>query len=221
MKPVRFAVIAFALTLAAFPAWANEGHTSFDGTLGAGYENLSVQGPANNFKINNGTTFNIQGEKSFGGTPFYLNVGLNYLQTSGNLNYFYSSPTATYAANMVNYADNDFQLNVGLRLKFFDGHPIRPYVEAGALAGYMQISYDSSLRTPAVLAAGTDYKTLDTALEFGYYAEAGFEFQVGQGWGIRLGAHYVNSGSKALVTLNNQSVSYTGMNYYGGIFWDL
>jgi len=94
-------------------------------------------------------------------------------------------------------------------------------VEGGGSSGYMQISYDGSLRTPAVVAAGSDYKTLENILEFGYYAELGLELQFASSWGARLAYHYMNSSTRNVQTLNNQTVTYSGNIYYGGFFWSL
>ncbi len=200
---------------------ANEGRSRFDGTLAGGFEQFSITSPTSGFQINNGTTFKFQGEKPFGNSPLYLTSGVSYLRTTGDLNYNYTSPTATYTASNVNYLADDFRLDIGLRVKFFNTEVIRPYIEGGGVAGYLQISYDSSLRTPAVIAAGNDYKTLEDVLEFGYYAEGGFELQTGTNWGVRIAYNYLNCTTRNILTLKNQNVSYTGSTYYGGIFWDL
>jgi hypothetical protein len=214
-----FLVTIFALTSTL--AQANEGHARFDGTLGAGLEQFSVTNPGSGFQITNGTSFKVQGEKPFGNSPFYLTSGISYIQSSGSLNYNYTSPTATYVANNVNFVADDFRLDIGLRIKFFNAEVIRPYIEGGGMAGYLQLSYDASLRTPAVLAAGTDYKTLENVLEFGYYAEAGLELQTGTNWGFRVAYNYLNCTTRNILTFKSQNVSYTGSTYYGGIFWNL
>jgi len=208
-------------TLASGSALGDENRSRFDGSLGAGYEQFSVTNPAAGFNVNSATSYNIQGEKPFGNSPLYLTSGLTYVRTSGNLNYNYTSPTTSYTASNVNYLSDDFRLALGLRIKFFNAQVIRPYIEGGGVAGYLQISYDNSLRTPAVVAAGNDFKTLENVLEFGYYAEGGLEFQTGANWGFRLAYNYLSCTTRNIMTLSNQSVSYIGSTYYGGIFWDL
>ncbi len=213
-------VVGVTLTLES-PSFAGENKSRFDGSVGGGFEQFSITTPPSGFKINNGTTFAVQGEKPFGESPFFLTSGLTYVRTSGNLNYYYVSPTATYSATNVNFLEDDFRLNLGLRLKLFNSEQIRPYIEGGGVAGYLQLSYDSSLRTPAVVAAGSDFKTLENILEFGYYAEAGLELQTGKSWGIRLSYNYLNCTTRNILTFNNQTISYIGSSYNGALFWNL
>jgi opacity protein-like surface antigen len=216
-----YALLATMLSLLASGALKAEERSRFDGTISGGFSQFSVLSPSPDISMNNGTEFSLQAEKPFGLSPFYLVVSANYIKASGLLNYNYVSPTATYVASNVNYSSSDYSLDFGLRLKFFDSHHIRPYMEAGGSAGYLQVSYDSSLRTPAVVAAGTDYKTLENVLEFGYYGEAGLEIQFSSNWGVRAAYHYMNTTTRNVQTLKNQSIIYTGNIYYGGLFWSL
>jgi outer membrane protein W len=189
-----------------------------DGTVGAGLLQLSVSSPSSDFKVNNTTNFSLQAEKPFGTSPLYLNVGISYFKTTGLINYNYSSPTATYAQTNANFTLDDFNITLGLRWKFFENSVIRPYLEAGGLGGYMQYSY-SNLNTSAFAAQGSDYKTIDNTLEFGYYGEAGLEFQPDLTWGLRLAYHYFNNNSRAIATMKNETLNYIGNIYYAGLFW--
>jgi opacity protein-like surface antigen len=189
-----------------------------DGSIGAGLLQLNVSNPSTDFKIGNTTNFNLQAEKPFGNSPLYLSVGFNYFKSTGQLNYSYTSPQATYTQANANFTADDFTLNLGLRVKFFEASIIKPYIEAGGLGGYMQLSY-SNLNSSAFSSLGSDYKTVDNTLEFGYYGEAGLEFQPDANWGLRLGYHYLSSTTRAIATLKNQNLNYTGNLYYAGLFW--
>ncbi len=211
----------FALLVVSAISQAEGVRSRVDGTLGGGPTQYAIQSPASGFNLNPGLEFNMQAEKPLGSTPFYLVFSASYSKSSGTLNYNYTSSQANYLASNVNFSLDEYRADLGIRLKFFDSHIIRPYLEGGATGGYLQFSYDSSLRTPAVVAAGTDYRTFEGALEIGYYAEGGLEVEIGNDWGIRLGYHRLVSTTRTLNTFGAQTITYTGTIYYGGLFWGI
>src|SRR5271155_5585853 len=122
-----FALLVIALPFIAGQAVGAEGRSRFDGTVSGGFSQFNVLSPTTDISMNNGTEFNLQAERPFGLSPIYLVVSANYIKSSGTLNYNYVSPTATYIASNINYSSNDYRLDLGLRIKFFDSRLIRPY----------------------------------------------------------------------------------------------
>ncbi|MDZ4678763.1 MAG: hypothetical protein SGI74_14800 [Oligoflexia bacterium] len=194
------------------------GQTRPTGALSAGVAQFNVLSPGD-IRMNNGQFFSLSGEKGFGFWRLYIEALFDYYKTTGTLNYNYQSPTGvTYTANQVNYGFEKFLGGVGIRWKIIQRAPFRPYIEAGVGAGYVQISYDQTLRTSALTALGRDFKTFDTVLDFTHYGEAGFEFGLIKSFGIKVAARYMDCSMRILETLRKQSPRYTTLIYYGGIF---
>jgi len=190
--------------------------------VGAGFggAQLTTIGPSNDIRLGSGAYFNVEAEKPFGSLPVYFEAGLQYTHASGSANYSYlSSTNINYVQNNVNVALDDFGFNVGIRLKIFDNSAFRPYIEAGGDAGYFQLTYDSSLRSAAITSLGNDFKTIDGALDFGFYGEGGFEVDLTETFSLRAGYRYINNSTRAVDTLRKQQVTYTNGIIYGGLAW--
>lgn len=188
-------------------------------SVGGGAVNFNPITPAADIRMNPGSYFFVGGEKGFGFLHMYLEAALEYLKASGNLNYNFTSGTnINYAVSNVNYSLDDLGGAVGLRLKLVEYFPLRPYVEGGGTGGYLQLTYDNSLKTPAVLAQGNDFKTLEGVLTFGAYLEGGFEMDVAPAAGIRIAVRYSDASTRPVDTLRKQILHYTAQIYYGGIY---
>lgn len=201
-------------------AKASEGsdHRLLTGSLSGGSANFNVLAPTNSVTMNPGFELSLEGEKGFGFLHLFLVGMIDYTKLTGSLNYNYASPTANYSASNINYSLDDIRGGFGVRLKIIEESPVRPYVEAGALGGYLQISYDNSLRTPGVLAAGNDFKTIEGVIDFGTYAEAGFEIDFSSIWGLKIADRYWDSSTRPLQTVGNQSIHYWTNMYMFGLY---
>ena len=172
---------------------------------------------SSNVKLNSGTYLAATAEKPIGLLPLYVDAQVNWLHSSGSVNYNYYSPTElTYTATNVNATVDVYNVNLGLKAKILEVTMFRPYVEAGGIAGYTQFAYDKSLQTPAVLAVGSDYKMVDGALDFGFFAEAGVEASLTPGISVVVAYKYMDMTTQQMSTDNNQYIHFISNAYYGG-----
>jgi hypothetical protein len=193
------------------------GSRHLEGSAGYGFGSLNVISPSNDIKINPAQILLFAGEKSFNFLHLYLEAMAQYVKTSGNLNYNYNG-SANYQATSVNVSLDNFGAGFGLRFKIIENQPIRPFVGAGGIGNYMQLTYDSSLRTAAVTTTGNDYKTQDAVLDFSSYAEVGFELALTNEWGIQVFDRYIDSNTRPITTMKSQMLHYTENFYIFSIF---
>lgn len=184
------------------------------GSVGIGYTDFSIQSPSQNFKMDRGTFLMAQGERGFDVLNLYLTISLGYMTTSGTANYSYTnlSETQTYTASDANFDARLMQLGLGLKMKLIDDYWFRPYIEAGGLGSYDQISYTS--KQDLLSAQGNGYKTKDTIMGYGYYGEAGFEIQFSDRFGVKIAARLGHEKTKKLETLANTPLEYNSETYY-------
>ena len=70
------------------------------------------------------------------------------------------------------------------------------------------MTYDGTLKTPAILALGNDYRGIDGGLDFGMYGEVGVEMDLSSSFGISLADRYIDANTRPLDTLKKQMVHY-------------
>jgi hypothetical protein len=187
-------------------SWAARGR-SLSFSLSAGTAQFTVLSPSD-MLLGNGFYLSLEGEKPFGFFGLYLESAVGYLKTTGKLNYNYVGSTANYVTPNVGFNLDKFQIGLGLRGKLIERAAIRPYIEAGGNASYDQITYDNSLRTPAIVALGGDFRTSESILDFGIYGEAGVEIDLSADWGLRLANRYMNVSTRPIETMKQQMVRY-------------
>lgn len=212
-------VTVLLVLFAALSLKAQESRTNIEGGIQAASATFnSISPSSSSFKLNSGTIFALHGLKSMGLPGFYLVGAAQYLKTSGALNYNYTSPNSvTYQATGVNFAYDNFSVLLGVRVKLLDRSLVRPFVEGAVSGGYTQILFDSNLRTAAVVAAGSDYKTTDTSLDFGINFSAGLEVQMTKDFSLELFYRYLRDSMRALATFNNASPIFEGQFWGAGI----
>ncbi len=175
---------------------------------------------SNELKMSNGSDFSLFGEKRFGFFHLYLTAAVDYLRTTGTANYSYFSQSGIiYTANQVGFTYDGIGASLGVKVKIIEDSLFRPYVEGGGEAFYTQFSYDSSLRTAAVTSLGSDFKTIDSFLDFAPYAEAGVEADLTNQWGLKLGARYTHHSSRMVETMAKRTITYDTMAYVIGLFF--
>lgn len=182
--------------------------TGITGSLGFGVAEFSVIEPSSNFKLDQGVYAAVTGERGFESVPIYVTLSLNYMRSKGQANYNYStlSGTEVYSDSDVNFTTTEFQIGLGLKLKFFESGWVRPYVEGGGLFGYNEIQYDIT-QTIRAQHSG-NYKSKDALTSTGYYGEGGVEVDFSESFGIKAGFRYVTNLTRAFETLGNQKVRY-------------
>ena len=202
----------FVFSDSAHSAGFNIKPTGIAGSAGAGIVLFDVATPASNFRIDQGIYGSISGEKGLGALNLWLTLSLNYLQTEGQTAYNYTTLAGdNYVGTDVPYSTQLFQGGLGVKFKLLNGW-FRPYVEAGGLAGYFQMSYGEV--ATRVTGPGTDAKEKDALLDFGYYYEGGLEIAFSEEFGLRVAARITDNKSKPFETLANQRIDYKTEIYY-------
>lgn len=211
--------ISFFLMLFASQGEAQSKAPSLVGGAHGGIVQFNPISPTvNEIKLNNGFTALISGQKSAGGMHLYLLGGLEYVRTTGALNYNYTSITSvTYTTNQVGFSFDSIRASLSMRFKILENSFFRPYIEGGGSVGYTQISYDNNLRT-LVGGMGSDYKTSDSALDFAGFGQAGVEADLSMKFGLEIAARYTHQSTRPFETFRRQTLSYDTLTYLAGIF---
>ncbi len=188
------------------------------GYLGFGVAEFSVLNPTSRFRMDQGTYVYLAGERQIGQTGLFITISVNYMQTSGQSFYDYTTLGGTnYTDNgpEVDFDSDHLQLGLGFKFKFFPTSWFRPYGEAGGLFGYHTINYGG---------ANSEYTPNDGGLKredgltgFGYYGEAGLEVDFSELWGIRAGVRYQITETRPFETLANEKVKYEVRAFQFGI----
>lgn len=183
------------------------------GSAGAGVVLFKVSEPASNFRIDQGVYGAVSGEKGFGLLHLYLSLSLGYLSTKGQTSYDYTTLSGNqFTGTDVAYKVDLFQGGLGVKFKLMESYWLRPYVEAGGLAGYFKMNY-TDIRTK-VVGSGTDYRSEDALLDFGTYYEGGAEISFAKNFGLRVAARFTNNATKPFETLANKKIRYKSEVYY-------
>jgi len=183
------------------------------GSAGAGVVLFDVSNPSSEFLLNQGIYGAISGERGLGALHLYLTISLSYLQTDGQTAYDYSTLAGdNYTGTDVNFTTQVFQGGLGLKFKLLQNSWVRPYVEAGGLAGYYSMTYKDV--ATKVTGPGDEAKDKDALLDFGYYYEGGVEIAFSKEFGIRAAARFTENKTKPFVTLNKQKIEYKSEIYY-------
>ncbi len=188
------------------------------GYLGFGVAEFSVLNPTSRFRMDQGTYVYLAGERQIGQTGLFITISVNYMQTSGQSFYDYTTLGGTnYTDNgpEVDFDSDHLQLGLGFKFKFFPTSWFRPYGEAGGLFGYHTIQYGG---------ANSEYTPNDGGLKredgltgFGYYGEAGVEVDFSELWGVRAGVRYQITETRPFETLANEKVKYEVRAFQFGI----
>jgi hypothetical protein len=221
LKRILFTASLLLLTQTSWGQYFGGTNLAFRGMagyMGFGVAEFTVLNPSSRFRMDQGTYVYLGGERQIGQTGLFITLSLNYMQSSGQSFYDYTTLGGT------NYVDNgpeiDFdsdhlQLGLGFKFKIFPTSWFRPYGEAGGLFGYHTIQYggQASDFTPA----DGGYKQEDGLTGFGYYGEAGVEVDFSELWGIRAGVRYQITETRPFETLGEQKVKYEVRAFQFGI----
>jgi hypothetical protein len=197
------------------------GKLGLQGSVGAGFVDFRVQSPSTDFKIDRGIFVAGQIERSFNVMHLYLTLSLSHMQAEGVANYQYSnlSNAVTFTATDVKFKSAVTDLALGVKLKLIDNYWFRPYIEAGGLGGYHQISYTS--KADVLAAQGNDYKNRDVVMGSGYYGEAGLEAMFSDSFGVKLAARESVYQTKKLETLANRPLRFNSETYYFSLLFGM
>lgn len=183
------------------------------GSAGIGFTDFKVTSPEGDVEFNRGQFIAVAIERAF--VPhFYLTLTLSHMNSDGVANYDFTnlSSSTTYTATDVNFKAKMNDLGIGFKLKLIDGYWFRPYLEAGGLGGYHEVSYTS--KQSVLQGQGNDYKSKDTIMGSGYYGEAGIEVAFSEKLGVKLSGRKSYYDTKELETLNNRSLRFETETYY-------
>jgi len=213
--------VAEAQSIRGLPAIPTSGGLGFQGSVGVGFTDFKTQFPSNDFKLDRGTYYSAQLERGFDVAHLYLTMGLNVQTASGVSNYNYTnlSSSAHYTANDMSFRATMYELSLGLKMKLIDNYWFRPYLEAGGIGSYNQVSYDS--RISSLASIGRDYKATDVIMGSGYYGEGGVEVMFTPKWGVKLAARQAFIQTKKLETLNNLGVRLQNEIYYFSLLFGM
>lgn len=188
-----------------------------NGSAGFGIIDWTVLEPGTaRFRFDQGTFAALSVERGFNFFNLYLTLALGYMRGTGQVNYNYTTLAGTnYQAEDVSFTMELFQAGLGLKLKIIDGYWFRPYVEGGGTGGYFTLRYDNlRQKLPVAQQNDLDYKTNDSLLDFGRYAEGGVEIAFSDMFGIRGAARFIDSETKKLKTLDDKVLRYQAAIYY-------
>jgi hypothetical protein len=188
------------------------------GAIGGGFAEFQIQKPEENFKVDQGMYAACTFEKGLNFLNLYLSLSVNYLTTTGETNYNYTTLSGTnYSANDIKLKMDMFQAGLGLKFKLIDGFFFRPYVEGGGMGGWYTLQYEKLKQK--LVDGGMDpsddgFKKDDSLMDFGQYAEAGVEITFSESFGMKVAARAIISETKGLDTLDEQTIKYQSNVYY-------
>ena len=219
IKVVLFALVTLAgqsvvaQSMRGLPSLPGGGR-GLTGSAGIGFTDITTQFPSSDVKFDRGTFYATQLERSFDFAHLYLTVGLSFMDAAGLANYSYTnlSSSTSYSLTDVPFRAKSYELSLGLKLKLIDEFWFRPYVEGGGLGNYNDVAYGSKISQ--LNGTGTDYKSKDTIMGSGYYAEAGVEIELGERFGLKLAARKSVIQTKSLETLGNRTMRLAPETYY-------
>ncbi len=216
---LQILVLASVLLISALANAQQERPANIQGGISVSTVGFNPINPtANTIIFNNGLAFSLYGLKALGNSGFHLVGAIQYKKSNGTLNYNYISPSGVnYQASKVNFAFDNLDVQLGLRLKFLENSGIRPFIEGGVNGGFTQFTYDNTLKTAAIVAAGSDYRSSDSALDFGMYSSFGIELQLTHSICLTPAVKYEHNSTRAVPTLGNLSLTYDTLIYGGGL----
>ena len=200
---------------------------SFRGTTGAfrgiagyagfGVAQYSVLSPTQAFRMDQGIYAFLGGERQMGKTGLFITLSLNYMDSSGQSFYDYTTlggnQYSTLPNTEINFDSTHMQLGLGLKFKLFPTTWFRPYGEGGGLFGYHEITHKvqpgrTELNGGGAGSSDGNEKTKDGLTGFGYYAEAGLEIDFTDAWGMKAGYRYQVTETRPFETLGNAKLKY-------------
>ncbi len=181
------------------------------GYFGFGVAEFTVLNPTREFRMDQGTFVYLGGEKQIGLTGLFITISMNYMDSSGQSFYDYTTLGTTNYTNSgvtpeINFDSTHMQLGLGFKFKIFPTSFFRPYGEGGGLFGYHTIKHNIGPTDLNNNDGGA--KTEDGLTGFGYYMEAGLEIDFSEVWGIRAGVRYQITETRPFETLGNEKVKY-------------
>lgn len=184
------------------------------GSAGVGFTEYDVSSPESDIEFDRGVYVTAAGEKGFNFANLYLTISLGYMDAEGRSNYDYTnlSSSTTYQVNDVEFKARMMELGLGLKMKLIDNYWFRPFIEVGGLGSWNELRYTS--KSQQLSAIGSDYKSKDTIMGYGYYGEAGFEIQFSERFGVKVAGRLSETTTKELDTLGKQKLKYQGQTFY-------
>lgn len=216
MKHLFLIIIAICFSSLSYAANPGAGFTpkGISGSAGVGFALFDITSPKEEFKLDQGMFASLGIEKGLDIWNFYITFGLSYLTTEGQVHYKYATLSGeSYDYTDVNLKMDIFQASLGIKFKIIDGYWLRPYIEGGGQGGYYQLKYQN-LTQKVDPSDPKNYKTSDSLIDFGQYAEAGSEFTFSDSFGVKLAARVIVAQTKKFETLNKQNLTYQSQVYY-------
>lgn len=181
----------------------------FAGAMGIGFGEFTVLSPAANFRMNQGLFAHLAGEREISESGLFVTLSFNYMKSNGESFYDYSTLGGTrFTGTDIGFSTSNYQLGLGLKLKFFRSSWFRPYAEAGGLFGYHELQYSLSTTTITQTGTGGSWKDTDGLTGFGYYGEAGVEIDFSEEYGVKLSGKYGITETRPFATLAGEKVKY-------------
>lgn len=224
MRLIKIGLLPLFLLLFSQNVWAqrfggsNLAFRGMAGYLGFGVAEFTVLDPTQNFRMDQGTYVYLGGEKEIGKTGLFITISMNYMDSSGQSFYDYTTLGGTNyqnAAPEIDFDSSHLQLGLGFKFKLFPTSFFRPYGEAGGLFGYHTIEYNPGPNELNNNDGG--HKAKDGLTGFGYYGEAGVEVDFSEVWGIRAGVRYQITETRPFETLGENKVKYEVRAFQFGI----
>jgi len=178
---------------------------------GAGFANFTVKSPAANFRMDQGIYAFIGGERPVNDSGLSVTISFDYMTSKGQSFYNYSTLGGVqYNGSDIGFNNTNYQLGLGFKQRFFPHGWFRPFIEAGGLFGYHQISYTGPFGGIVMTGTGdpNGYKRDDGLIGFGYYGEGGIEVDFSQTYGIKIGGLYSMTETRPFETLGNAKVKF-------------
>jgi hypothetical protein len=184
------------------------------GSVGIGYTDYTILDPANSFKLDRGTYTTVALERGFEAMHLYFTMALGHMTGEGRANYNYTNLTnsTTYQANDLGFSASMYDLSLGFKFKIIDEYWFGPYVEAGGIGSYHELTYASN--NASLNAQGNAYKQKDVVMGSGYYGEAGIDVKFSSKFGAKFAGRFAEERTKDLETLGKGKVSLRSETYY-------
>jgi len=195
------------------------GFRGMSGYMGFGVAEFTVLNPTSEFRMDSGTQVYLAGEKEIGQTGFFITFNFSFMQSKGQSFYDYTTLGGTnYQTNpgtQIEFSSDHLHMGMGLKFKLFPTSFFRPYGEGGGLFSYPTMNYKP--RQGQLTNLDGQQKNEDGLVGFGHYLEAGVEVDFSEAWGVRVGARYLITETRAFETLANEKVKFEARIFQFGI----
>jgi hypothetical protein len=196
------------------PSLPSSGNLGVTGSVGIGFTDFTVLEPVSDFKLDRGTYTTVALERGFDFANLYFTMALGHMTGEGRANYSYTNLTSstTYQATDVGFSASMYDLSLGFKVKMIDDYWFGPYIEAGGIGSYHEITYTS--KADVLTAQGANWKQKDVVMGSGYYGEAGIDVKFSQKFGVKFAGRFAEERTKDMETLAKNKISFRSETYY-------